>query len=177
MYARKVGKDNFLWTCISNPDAHNIIVCSHSKCGRPFTKPIELNLRINKERARYYACPHCFSPVDLKTVMLEDATAKCTGKPSDNLKPQPSKPLLDSSKIGSIDRDNLTEKTKEDGCSHFIGYLKTCPEDSPIPNECLICRSIMKCMVSKNSSMRKVELDRRKTSSQKIIRQTRKSKT
>ena len=38
------------------------------------------------------------------------------------------------------------EKNKPAGCAHFLGYLKTRPKGSPIPDECLLCAAIMECM-------------------------------
>jgi hypothetical protein len=37
-------------------------------------------------------------------------------------------------------------KEKPVGCEHFLGYLKKRPKGSPVPDECLTCASVMKCM-------------------------------
>lgn len=82
------------------------MVCPHAKCGKSFSKPIELTVKLNGSLETYYACPHCFSRVQ-------------TLKPVQN---------------------------KVAGCPHFVGYLKTRPKDSPIPDECLTCSRILQCM-------------------------------
>jgi DNA-directed RNA polymerase subunit RPC12/RpoP len=124
--------------CTSNPDPvepqKQPIVCSHSECGKSFTKPIELNIRIENERARYYACPYCFWPVASETVMLEKTNLERT----ENL-----------SHIDAI---------KPEGCKHSIGYLTTIPQNSSLPYECLTCVSILKCMVLKKK--RKIKRDK-----------------
>jgi len=33
-------------------------------------------------------------------------------------------------------------------CSHFFGYVKTLPKNTPIPDECLWCPSIVKCLTN-----------------------------
>ena len=45
-----------------------------------------------------------------------------------------------------IDTANGIEKNKQARCAHFLGYLKTRSKDSPIPDECLTCATLMKCM-------------------------------
>jgi len=32
------------------------------------------------------------------------------------------------------------------GCSHFLGYVKTLPKNTPIPTECMWCPMILKCL-------------------------------
>ena len=34
---------------------------------------------------------------------------------------------------------------EETNCQHELGYLKTLPKNTPIPNECLSCRKIIEC--------------------------------
>ena len=45
-----------------------------------------------------------------------------------------------------IDTANGIEKNKQARCAHFLGYLKTRPKGSSIPDECLTCATLMKCM-------------------------------
>jgi len=45
-----------------------------------------------------------------------------------------------------IETANGIEKNRQASCAHFLGYLKTRPKDSPIPDECLTCAALMKCM-------------------------------
>jgi hypothetical protein len=39
-----------------------------------------------------------------------------------------------------------TVKNNVAGCAHYVGYLKTRPKDSPIPDKCLTCSRILQCM-------------------------------
>lgn len=45
-----------------------------------------------------------------------------------------------------IETANGIEKSKQASCAHFLGYLKTRPKGSSIPDECLTCAALMKCM-------------------------------
>jgi DNA-directed RNA polymerase subunit RPC12/RpoP len=88
------------------------MVCPYSKCGKAFSRPIELTIRTQNTLKTYYACPHCFSRVTIlnKREKPEDAV-----RASSN-------------------------------CAYFVGYLKTRPKNSPIPDECLTCNKILKCI-------------------------------
>lgn len=118
----------------SNPvtSQNQAMVCSYSKCGNSFSEPIELTIiHADGFPETYYACPHCLSRVTTP----------------DNLKKRPSDALPSASKKGPKESANGIGKDKPAGCAHFLGYLKTRPKGSPIPDECLTCAAIMKCML------------------------------
>lgn len=103
-----------------------VIVCSNVKCGKIFSEPIELTVRAEGSFETYHACPHCFSRMSV----------------SDNLEKRLGEAPLASIKNTSRD----TKSGDAIGCAHFVGYLKTRPRDSAIPDECLTCSKILKCM-------------------------------
>jgi hypothetical protein len=45
---------------------------------------------------------------------------------------------------------NELKKSKSTRCAHFLGYLKTRPKNSSIPDDCLTCRNIMKCTADRS---------------------------
>lgn len=112
------------------------IDCSCSKCGRSFTEPVELTVQAEGSHETYYACPHCFSRVSLVNRNVVE-----TESPLDKLKKGEGKAPPSVSRKGVKD-----EKNKPAGCAHFLGYLKTRPKGSPIPDECLLCAAIIECM-------------------------------
>ncbi len=65
---------------------------------------------------------------------------------SDKLKKGPSEAPPSVPKKGLKKGAKGNEKIKPAGCAHFLGYLKTRPEDSTIPDECLTCTAVMQCM-------------------------------
>ncbi len=105
-------------------------VCSCVECGRIFNEPIELTVRADGSLKTYYACPHCFSRVSI----------------SDNLEKGVSEANRSASTKDVKETTQDIEKNKPVGCPHFLGFLKTRPEGSPIPEECLTCASIIQCM-------------------------------
>jgi len=110
--------------------------CSCSKCGMSFTEPIELTVLAEGSPETYHACPHCFSRVN-----LVDKNVVKTESPLDKLKKDQGKAPPRVSR-----KDAKNEKNKPAGCAHFLGYLKTRPKGSPIPDDCLLCVAIMECM-------------------------------
>ncbi len=111
-------RENKRWDWTSDPamPQGQANVCAYIKCGKIFSEPIELTVRAEGSHETYYACPHCFSRVSKA----------------------PHGALRDASEGN--------EKNDVAGCGHFPGYLKTRPKDSPIPDECLTCSRILKCM-------------------------------
>lgn len=122
------GRENKRLTWTSNPvmPQEPAIVCPYIKCGKFFSKPIELTVRTEGSHEAYYACPHCFSRVSV----------------SDNLK----KGLSEAPQGALIDASKDIRKNDAVNCTRFVGYLKTRPRDSPIPDECLTCSRILECM-------------------------------
>jgi len=118
------------------------IVCSHFKCGRSFTQPIELTtIQTDGSIETYDACPHCFSRVNLESSRVEK-----TETILDKLRKTPSEAPPSAPKKGLKEKVKDIEKIKPVGCVNFRGYLKTRPEGSPIPEECLTCVVVVQCM-------------------------------
>ena len=119
---------NWDWTSNFVMPQGQAIVCSYVKCGKIFSEPIELTVRAGRESSieTYHACPHCFSRVSV----------------SDNLEKDLGEAPLFALKNASKD----IKHNDVVSCGHFLGYLKTRPKDSPIPDDCLTCSRILKCM-------------------------------
>lgn len=101
-------------------------VDSCGRCGRVVSAPVRLtDLSRRPVKETYYACPFCFSRLDVEDVKehLEHSHAheKSGGK-----------------KLALVAVSN---------CSLGFGYLRTRPKDSVIPDECLTCSRILQCMV------------------------------
>lgn len=94
--------------------------CPYPGCGKDFDKFIMLVDDFNKViRETYYACPHCKSRVDI-VVTNEDAFKFSSG----------GKDIPPSASV----------------CPYYFGYLSLFCKKSPIPEECLTCARITKCM-------------------------------
>jgi len=110
------------------------------RCGRVVSTPVRLtDLSHKPSEETYYACPFCFSRLD-----IEDAAEHLEHSHSGSI-----------SSISSIEGSS-SRREKSGGkrveativnCSHGFGYLKSRPKDAVIPDECLICPRILQCMV------------------------------
>jgi len=120
-------KEDKRWDWTSNPviPQTHANVCSHIKCGRMFSEPLALTVRVDGSLETYQACPHCFSRLGISETLEKDLSET---------------PLSASEEALSNAADEVAN------CAHFLGYLKTRPKDSPIPDECLTCNQILKCM-------------------------------
>ena len=103
------------------------LTCPYVKCGRVFQQPLMLTDMSKVPRETYYACPHCLTKVEI-SVKDQSNWETVSVKTSENAEEGP---LL--------------------GCPHQFGYLKTLPEDSSIPDECLTCSRIIQCFVKKGN--------------------------
>lgn len=108
------------------------LVCSYVKCGRVISEPVRLtNLSRSPNVETYYACPYCFSKLDIEKV-------------------------FDDTKNFGVKRDRTAKKGADakldkylnvPACTHHLGYLKNRPSNATIPDECLTCPKVLKCMV------------------------------
>lgn len=93
-----------------------------NECGEAFQKPILATVSRNGRMQTYYACPRCMTRIskERKEITISNKDVKKT----------------------SVKLENNAE------CKHFFGYLKKRPKDVPIPDECLTCEKMIKCMIS-----------------------------
>lgn len=110
------------------------IVCSHSGCGKSFSRPIEVRVTGSGDVPEIYdACPHCFSKVT-----YHNQVPKSTGETSPA--------VVASDKDVDKEKDKRV-KSKPSGCPHSFGYLSDRPKGASIPDSCLMCPEITKCML------------------------------
>lgn len=132
------------WALIPRPamQGDQATACPYDKCGKFFSEPIELTVRMADSLETYFACPHCFSRVsglDNLKKGLNEAPLKDLKKGLDEAPPKDRKKAIPEEAKGN-------EKNKPVGCAHFLEYLKTRPKNDPIPDDCLTCAALMKCM-------------------------------
>jgi hypothetical protein len=107
--------------------------CTNSSCGFVFSKPIKVK-NLCEDSEIYDACPRCFTAVtEVGNVPVIQAE---------------SNPSLDtersevSSKVIIKKTDPLISKQ----CAHRFGYLSVRPKNETIPDDCMMCENIVKCM-------------------------------
>ncbi len=86
--------------------------------------------------------------LDVKSVSVQDPPSP----PILQMPPQaksPPKPLPQTlTKTAEINHKPDQKKNSESlkACKHYLGYVKTLPKSTPIPDECMWCTSIVKCL-------------------------------
>jgi DNA-directed RNA polymerase subunit RPC12/RpoP len=101
------------------------LACPYSRCGKRFEQPLVLTDFSKTPRETYYACPYCFSRVEIafqRQGNLNSVSVKTS--------------------------ENADVRTPEE-CSHYLGYLKILPQGDSIPDACLTCAKLIQCTVKK----------------------------
>jgi hypothetical protein len=112
-------------------------VCKNSSCKRTFTAPLKtLNLQETPTEP-YYACPFCLIKIDDPTLRIQE-----NEKPAE--KPAQKPPATETQT-----RQNAAKSGKPQNCRFHLGYLSERKEKEQIPDDCLICRDIVECMLKK----------------------------
>lgn len=102
------------------------VIDSCGRCGRTVSVPVRLtDLSRRPFEETYYACPFCFSRLDVENV--EEHLEHSHGH---------------EKRVGG------KVAVAVSNCSHDFGYLRSRPKDSAIPDECLTCPRILQCMVN-----------------------------
>ncbi len=101
-------------------------VCPNPKCGKMFEEPLLLRDLSKNPAERYYVCPHCIIKLDNCTVEYQEKSSQVPVKHPEELK----------------------EKNSS-SCTHHVGYLKALPKGGPVPDGCLTCAELLRCMFKK----------------------------
>jgi len=108
--------------------------CPNSSCGFVFSKPIKVK-NLGEDAEVYDACPRCFTAlIEQENAPVIEARSSSTEevqeeKPSRRVEPKKPEPLGSSK------------------CKHKFGYLSERPKSEGIPDECVMCENIVKCML------------------------------
>jgi hypothetical protein len=120
----------------SNGGVHGV-GCSCGSCGREFGSPVELADFCKKPMQTYQACPFCFTKVgEPEEPKLSETTSALTREESK---------LMEGGGDASSERD--ADNPQEVECAHYFGYLKKRPKKTAIPDDCLTCPQMIKCIM------------------------------
>ena len=97
-------------------------------CGEMFDAPLLAMIFSNCLMEEYCACPKCLSKVSSfeRRERAETDEAK------------------EDTSLMSVEVKNAM--VEEIDCAHHLGYLKSRPKNTSIPEECLTCSKIIECM-------------------------------
>ena len=108
-------------------------ICTNSSCGFVFSKSIKVK-NLCEDGGIYDACPRCFTSItEVGNVPVIEAE---------------SNPSVDTerSEVSNKVETKKTESAISKQCGHDFGYLSVRPKDEKIPDDCLMCENIVKCM-------------------------------
>jgi hypothetical protein len=113
--------------------AEEKFTCTNSSCGFVFSKPIKVK-NLCEDAEIYDACPRCFT-----------AVTEVGDVPVIEAEPNPS---VDAwrSEVSSEVETKKTEPAISKQCAHRFGYLSQRRKNEQIPDDCLMCENIVKCM-------------------------------
>ncbi len=109
------------------------IVCPNAECGNSFTKPIAVRVGGASASETYDACPRCLSKVTYHNQVRKSIE-------------ETSPHIIASDEDPDKEKDTRV-KSKPSGCPHSFGYLSNRPKGASIPDSCLMCPEITKCML------------------------------
>jgi hypothetical protein len=116
------------------PKEDQTFTCSNAACSFVFSKPIKvINLR-DEGTQPYDACPRCFTEIIVETEL------PVSEKPE--LEVEEEKPQTRIEPHGKKVEEEPVAK-----CAHHFGYLSERPKNEQIPDECVTCEHIVKCML------------------------------
>lgn len=101
------------------------LTCPNEKCGKVIFEPLEMTDLSKTPKETFYVCPHCMAKLDINT--LEQ---KSTPDPI------------------SVENPKVDKRAGSQKCPHYLGYLKERPKDTAVPDECLTCPKMIKCLPS-----------------------------
>jgi hypothetical protein len=104
-----------------------------------FTKPLRaLNLQQDTEEP-YDACPYCLTEIKL------DESPAAFDEP-ETFEPEEAEP--DVEEMAHVEEKVKTPEAPSE-CLHYLGYLSEKSSKEKIPDECMMCKDIVTCMLKK----------------------------
>jgi len=100
------------------------MTCPNNRCGKVFDKPLQLIDLAKPSEETALVCPYCLSKLELA---------------------QPEQEIVAETFLD--EKFQGVAQQKEEGCPHFVGYLGKRQKDIPIPEFCLTCPQMMKCLL------------------------------
>ncbi len=96
-----------------------LFTCSNTACKRNFAKPLKaLDFQVSSGEI-YEACPYCLSKLSTKHENTEVP----------------------------LNEQNYDPSETKNSCDHYVGYLHERPQKNQIPDECIMCKRLISCML------------------------------
>jgi hypothetical protein len=106
-----------------------LLTCPNKSCEKVFAKPLKtINLQQSSEET-YNACPYCLTEITF-------------------IEPEGGNPSEETIIEVSSNAD-MPNQEKELACKYHMGYLNEKERTTSIPDECILCKKIIDCMLEK----------------------------
>ena len=95
----------------------------------------------------YDACPYC-----LTEIVLDDEPSIASAEP-ETFGPEETEELeeaeIEVEETAHVEEPVKTPEASSSECSHYLGYLSEKSSKEQIPDECMMCKDIVSCMLKK----------------------------
>ena len=110
--------------------------CQNLSCKRTITTPLKtLNLQENPTEL-YYACPFCLTKIEKATLKNQESSA--------------GKTLQKSQETEKYEKQKTSKNSETPStCKFHLGYLSERGQKEQIPDDCLLCKNIVDCMLKR----------------------------
>jgi hypothetical protein len=124
---------------ISKTGKKKTFTCQNPSCRKTFNTPLKtLNLQQNAQES-YFSCPCCLTKIELINSPLK--TEEKFEEPVTELKPK--------SKHVDLYKKDANNCEKPAACQYHLGHLSERTSKTQIPDDCLVCKDIIECMLRK----------------------------
>jgi hypothetical protein len=110
--------------------------CPNPSCGKVFANPLKAENLCAKEAQPYDACPYCL------TEIVIDASSLAIKE-----EPKPEIKRIENEEHECTTAESTARSASASQCSHQLGFLSKRPPKEKIPEECIMCSSIVQCML------------------------------
>jgi hypothetical protein len=114
-----------------------MFTCPNPSCRKDFAKPLK-TLNLQQDSAEPYpACPFCLTRIIEEQVEI-------------NAEPEEPEKLEETqAEAVSVEEKLIKSQEEPIACLHHLGYLSEREQKEQIPDECIVCKNIVECMLNK----------------------------
>jgi hypothetical protein len=115
-----------------------MFTCQNSSCRKSFTVPLKtLNLQQNPSET-YPSCPFCLTKIEI-----------INEPPKQEIKVEATPLQVEQPKTNKSTTKNKNNDKPPTNCHYHPGYLSERSSKENIPDDCLVCKDIVDCMLKK----------------------------
>lgn len=111
-------------------------ICQNASCRLMFSKPLQVKNLTVKDPRPYEACPRCLT-----------AVTSVEGHPPSEPERSPSGEFPEVEETSGSLEEGKAEPLVGTQCTHHFGYLGERTKSEQIPEDCMVCENLVKCMV------------------------------